>query len=75
MTQAEALAALARSDKAMITPTEAAPVLGCRPYYINLQAREDASALGFPVCIIGHRVRIPRAPFLAWATGGQTREA
>lgn len=69
MTQIEALEALERSDKAMLTPKDVAPVLGCRPYYINVQAKLDASRLGFPVCMMGTRVRIPRAAFLAWAAG------
>ena len=69
MTQIEALEALKRSDKAMLTPGDVAPVLGCQPYYINVQAKQDASALGCPVCRIGTRVRIPRAAFLAWMAG------
>jgi len=58
------------SDKDFLTPAEVAPVLGCRPDAINQQARQDAGKLGFPVCMMGTRVRIPRLGFLHWATYG-----
>lgn len=64
-----ALDALFTTDKAMLTPAEVAPVLGCKPYAINVQALADPSRLGFPVAIIGRRVKIPRAAFLAWLEG------
>lgn len=57
---------IASSDKPFLTPSDVAPILGCAPHSINLQARKDASLLGFPVCVIGTRVRIPRLAFLAW---------
>lgn len=58
------------SDKAFLTPAEAAEALGCRAYAINVQARQDPARLGFPVSVIGRRVRIPRLGFLRWADGG-----
>lgn len=72
MTKAEtALEALIVSDKLMLTPSDVAPVLGCDPYAINIQAREDASKLGFPVIMIGTRVKIPRLSFLQFIGGIQ----
>lgn len=64
-----AMDALFATDKAMLTPSEVAPVLGCHPYAINVQALTDPARLGFPVTVIGRRVKIPRAAFLAWLEG------
>lgn len=55
------------SGKAMLTPADVAPVLGCNPYAINVAAKQDPARLGFPVCMIGNRVKIPRLAFLQWA--------
>ena len=57
------------SDKAMLIPAEVSEVLGCNPYSINVQAKEDPRKLGFPICVIGTRVRIPRVAFLKWLEG------
>ena len=57
------------SDKIMLVPADVSDVLGCAPYSINVQAKEDPRKLGFPVSIIGTRVRIPRAAFLKWLDG------
>ena len=57
------------SDKIMLNPAEVCDVLGCKPYSINVQAKEDPRKLGFPVSIIGTRVRIPRVAFLKWLDG------
>ena len=53
-----------------LTPEQVAEVLGCKPYAINAQAKEDARRLGFPVCMMGTRVRIPRLGFLHWLRFG-----
>lgn len=58
-----------QSDLAMITPRQAAAVLHCDPYMINVQAHKDPSKLGFPVVVIGRRVKIPRLPFIAFIEG------
>lgn len=57
------------SDKVMLGPAEVCEVLGCKAYSINVQAKEDPKRLGFPVSIIGTRVRIPRVAFLKWLEG------
>ena len=64
-----ALQALRACEDAMLTPAQVAPVIGCMPYAINVQARGNPAALGFPVCVIGRRVKIPRAAFLNWMDG------
>lgn len=65
-TQASILEELAKLDSVFLTPAQAAPALGCNPYLINLMANDEAkrSLLGFPVILIGCRVKIPRIPFL-----------
>ncbi len=60
---------LQTSDKITLTPAEVCEVLGCKPYSINVQAQEDPRKLGFPVAVIGTRVRIPRVGFLKWLEG------
>ena len=58
------------SDKHFLMPTDVAEVLGCKPYSINCQAKEDPEKLGFAVCIMGSTVRIPRLAFLHWLSFG-----
>lgn len=60
MTVSEAKA----SDKIMLTPAEAAGIIGCDPQGLRMTAREDPLSLGFPVVVIGNRVKIPRIPLL-----------
>lgn len=57
------------SDKVMLIPADICGVLGCAQYSINVQAQEDPRKLGFPVSVIGTRVRIPRVAFLKWIEG------
>ena len=56
-------------EKDFLTPMEIAPCLGCTAYAINQQAAADASKLGFPVVIIGKRVKIPREAFIRFMEG------
>ena len=53
------LAEIRRSDLDFLYPKDVCEVLQCHPYSINVQAKEDPAKLGFPVTIIGTRVRIP----------------
>jgi hypothetical protein len=55
--------------KPMLTPAQAAPVLGCSPNTLRWQAQTDPERLGFPVAIVGSRVRIPRVPFIHFIEG------
>ena len=57
------------SEKTMLTPEDVSEVLGCNGYAINLQCKEDPRKLGFPVCVLGTRVRIPRVAFIKWLDG------
>ena len=49
------------SPKEILVPTDVARVLCCDAYSINLQAQKGPSKLGFPVIVIGTRVKIPKA--------------
>ena len=55
--------------KGMLIPKDVASYLGCCPYTINVQAKEDPKKLGFPVSIMGSRVKIPKEGFIRWAEG------
>lgn len=61
------------SDKMFLLTEDVAELLGCKAYSINAQAQQDPAKLGFPVCVTGSRVRIPRLGFLHWMTYGITR--
>jgi len=69
---AQALEAIKVMEKPMITPAEAAPVIGCDPHWIRLMARQKPEGLGFPVTIGGKkgtRTYIPRLPFIRYVEG------
>lgn len=52
-----------------ITPAVAARVLGCDPQWIRIVAREHPQRLGFPVVVLGSRVKIPRVGFIRFMEG------
>ena len=56
----------------IITPAQAAQVLGCDPAYIRVAARDAPEQLGFPVVRIGSRTKIPREAFVRYMEGGRT---
>lgn len=58
-----------RMDKAMLTPGDVAPLLGCDPNVIRRQATEDIRQLGFSAAKIGTRIKIPRLAFIEWYEG------
>lgn len=64
-----------KSPKLMLTPSDISEVLECHPQSIRQQAKADPSKFGFPVIVMGTRVRIPKVPFLqfmgAWVQGKQ----
>lgn len=55
-----------RSDKPFLMASDVAPVLGCDPNFVRLAAHDKPELLGFPVTILGRRVKIPRKPFLRY---------
>lgn len=56
-------------EKDIITPAEAAQVVGCDPQLIRLEARERPENLGFPVIIVRSRIKIPRMAFIKYMEG------
>ena len=56
-------------SKTMLTPAEAAQIIGCDPQLIRIAAREKPELLGFPVIAVGTRTKIPRLPFLQFVEG------
>ena len=60
---------LKKLDKAVITPCQAAGVIGCDPQFIRTAARQHPEWLGFPVIVYGSRTKIPRLPFIRYIEG------
>ena len=58
------------STRPYVTPADIAPILECDPQGIRVQAHRDPTMLGYPVIVIGRRVRIPRIPFVRYIEGG-----
>lgn len=59
-------------NRDIITPDIAAQVLGCDPNYIRVAARDCPEKLGFPICRIGSRTKIPRLAFIRFMEGGDS---
>lgn len=55
--------------KDILIPKDVAGYLGCHPHSIVTAAKQAPELLGFPVNIMGSRVRIPRDGFVRWAKG------
>lgn len=68
------LAEIEQSEKEFLIPKDVAPLIGCAPYTINLCARDAPEKLGFPVTLMGSRVRIPRIAFLRYIKGLQSTQ-
>lgn len=49
-----------------LTPIEVGLILNCDAQCFRSQARCNPEKLGFPVTVIGRKVRIPVEPFLAY---------
>ena len=52
-----------------ITPAVASRVLNCDPQWIRIVARQQPQWLGFPVVVLGSRVKIPRVGFIRFMEG------
>jgi hypothetical protein len=59
------------STKEVLTPADIADVLNADPQDIRVAARQRPDLLGFHVCVLGSRVKIPRMAFLNWLEGGR----
>lgn len=56
-------------DREFLTPAQVAEILNCSAHGVRIWARQRPEQLGFPVCIIGTRVRIPKRPFIQFMEG------
>lgn len=65
---------LLKTDKCMITPEEAAGVLGCTAQLLRIKARdpEKRRTLGFPIMAVGNRVKIPVKGLIKFIEGGES---
>lgn len=61
-----------KSDKEFLIPGDIADVFGAHQQTINIQAKQDPDKLGFPVSVMGNRVKIPRLGFLHWWDYGRS---
>lgn len=59
----------------MLTPAQVAGVLEMNPYTINVMAAQQPDAFGFPVMLLGNRVKIPKQPFLLYMRGESAMQA
>ena len=50
----------------VLTCQQIAPVLCADPHTLHLQAIERPEMLGFPVIVVGSRVKIPKKAFLSY---------
>ena len=53
----------------VLSCSQVAPILKANPYTICLTAKQRPQLLGFPVNVMGRRVRIPKKPFLQFIRG------
>ncbi len=58
------LTELAGSEREFFTANDISGVVGCDPNTIRVMAHDRPDLLGFPVIVMGHRVKIPKIPFL-----------
>ena len=65
------LADLEKLDCDFLTAAQVAQVTGSDPAFIRTQAHQDPDALGYPVCVQGSKIKIPRKGFLFWANYGR----
>ena len=52
-----------------VRPDDVAPIIKTDCQSLRQQAKTDPSMLGFPVCVIGRKIYIPRMSFIKWVKG------
>jgi hypothetical protein len=68
--QPRTLAELEALPGEVLTCQQIAPILGANPATIHGQAVERPEKLGFPVIVMGRRVKIPKQPFVRFLREG-----
>jgi len=61
------------NPRTYLTVEDIGTLVGIAPNTLRWQAQQDASRLGFPVCVAGETVRIPKGAFLDWLLGSSGR--
>ena len=64
--QKEKVRQIEMSEKDPLYPADVASIIGCSPYTITVQARNNPNGFGFPIRVIGTRTQIPRHSFLKY---------
>lgn len=59
-----------KMDKPFLTAVDVAPYIRCDPGTLRLAAHVAPHLLGFPVIIMGSRVKIPKDLFVQYCRGG-----
>lgn len=70
MDQPRTLAELEALSGEVLTCQQIAPILGANPATIHGQAVDRPEKLGFPVIVMGRRVKIPKQPFVRFLREG-----
>lgn len=65
----QTLAEIEELPQEILTCSDIAGVLKADPYSIHKQATTNPEWLGFPVVVMGNRVKIPKQPFLSFMRG------
>ncbi|MEG0778796.1 MAG: hypothetical protein RSG55_08115 [Oscillospiraceae bacterium] len=65
------IADIEKIDKNMLVATDIAPYLECNDGLIRLQAQNEPEKLGFPVIVMGTRVKIPKDGFIHYCRYGR----
>ncbi|MDO4564814.1 MAG: hypothetical protein Q4C04_04300 [Clostridia bacterium] len=66
------LAEIKASDKEFLFADDIADYLEVAPHSIRCQAQTAPHKLGFPVIVVGTRVKIPRLGFIRFIEGGRS---
>lgn len=59
-------------DKELLLMEDIAPFLGANPQNLRSQAQDNPAMLGFPVIVVGARVKTPKAGFVHFMKYGRT---
>ena len=65
------LSDIEKLQDAFLTPAQVSKILGCDPNSLRATAHRCPEKLGFPVCIVGRRVKFPREAFLRFMRGNR----
>lgn len=66
------LADIEAMDKELLLMADIAPFIGADPQNLRSQAQDNPNMLGFPVIVVGSRVKVPKAGFVHYMKYGRT---